>query len=39
MQSTYHPYLGRNVIWLPSGAFYDGAIDDVRVLSGALPCE
>jgi hypothetical protein len=39
MQSTYRPYVGKNVIWTPSGAFFDGAVDDVRVLGGALPCE
>jgi hypothetical protein len=39
MQSTYKPYVGKNVIWTPSGAFFDGAVDDVRVLAGALPCD
>jgi hypothetical protein len=39
MQSTYRPYIGKNVVWTPSGAFFDGAVDDVRVLAGALPCE
>ena len=38
MQSTYPPYIGKDVIWTPSGAYFDGAIDDVRVLSTALPC-
>ncbi|HSD89044.1 MAG TPA: LamG domain-containing protein [Kofleriaceae bacterium] len=38
MQSTYPPSIGKNVIWTPAGAYYDGAIDDVRVLSTALPC-
>jgi len=33
------PYLGRNVVWTPSGAFLDGAIDDFRVFDEALPCE
>ncbi|HEY5933346.1 MAG TPA: LamG domain-containing protein [Kofleriaceae bacterium] len=36
--STYHPYVGKNVVWTPAGAFWDGRIDDVRVLSTALPC-
>jgi hypothetical protein len=36
--STYHPYIGKNVRWTPAGAFWDGGIDDVRVLSTALPC-
>jgi hypothetical protein len=39
MQSMYHPWLGRNMNWLPQGGFFDGAIDDVRVITGALPCE
>jgi len=38
LQSTYPPYLGKNVRWTPSGAFFDGVLDDVRVISGALPC-
>jgi hypothetical protein len=39
MQSMYPPYLARNMNWLPQGGFFDGAIDDVRVITGALPCE
>ena len=39
LKSTFHPYIGRDVIWTPSGAFFDGGIDDVRVFTGALPCE
>jgi hypothetical protein len=39
MQSTHKPYVGKNVIWTPSGAFFDGAVDDVRVVAGALPCD
>lgn len=39
LQSTYPPFLGKNVKWTPSGAFFDGSIDDVRVFKGALPCE
>ena len=38
LASTQHPYLGRNVMWTPTGSFYDGGIDDVRVFTGALPC-
>jgi hypothetical protein len=38
LMSTFHPYLGKNVVWTPAGAFLDGEIDDVRVLSTALPC-
>lgn len=37
--STFPPYVGKNVRWLPAGAFYDGAIDDLRVFDGALPCD
>ncbi len=39
LQSTFVPYLGRNVIWTPAFAMFDGKIDDVRVFSFALPCE
>lgn len=39
MQSMYHPYVGRNLNWLPQGAFVDGGIDDVRVIRAALPCD
>lgn len=38
LQSTYAPHLGSNVRWSPVGAFFDGQLDDVRVLTGALPC-
>ena len=36
--SVRPPYLGKNVIWPPL-EYFRGAIDDVRVFSGALPCE
>jgi hypothetical protein len=39
MQGKYAPWIGRNLDWLPQGGFFDGAVDDVRVISGALPCE
>jgi len=39
LKSTYAPYLGRNVVWTPQGSFFNGAIDDVRVLTTALPCQ
>ena len=39
MQSMYPPWVGRNLGWLPQGGFFDGAVDDVRVITGALPCE
>ncbi|HUS32701.1 MAG TPA: LamG domain-containing protein [Kofleriaceae bacterium] len=38
MQSDYPLFVGKNGPWLPAGAFFQGAIDDVRVLKGALPC-
>jgi hypothetical protein len=38
LQSSYPPYLGKNVIWTPSEPAYLGSIDDVRVFSTALPC-
>ncbi len=39
MQSQYAPRFGRNVVWNPRGAFFDGAVDDLRVFTVALPCE
>lgn len=39
LKSTYKPYLGANAVWSPQGAYLDGSLDDVRVLTGALPCE
>jgi Concanavalin A-like lectin/glucanases superfamily len=39
LRSTFVPYLGKNAVWNPQGAFVDGELDDVRVLTGALPCE
>jgi len=39
LKSTFSPHLGRNVVWTPSGAFFNGELDDVRVLTGALPCD
>lgn len=36
----YPPYIGKNVNGVsPSGAFFDGEVDDVRMFSTALPCE
>lgn len=37
--STFSPRLGKNVVWNPSGAFFDGSIDDVRAFTTALVCE
>jgi Concanavalin A-like lectin/glucanases superfamily len=39
LKSVSLPHLGKNGKWLPVGAFFDGLIDDVRVITGALPCE
>jgi hypothetical protein len=39
MQSMFPPWLGRNLNWTPQGGFLDGAIDDVRVIGAALPCD
>ncbi len=39
LRSSFVPYLAKNVVWTPQGAFVDGEIDDVRVLTGALPCD
>ena len=38
LKTTYPPYMAQNVVWTPSGAFFDGSLDDVRVFSTALPC-
>jgi Concanavalin A-like lectin/glucanases superfamily len=38
LKTTFPPYLGKNVVWTPAGQFFDGNIDDVRVFTGALPC-
>jgi hypothetical protein len=39
LRSTFAPYLGANQRWTPQGAHVDGELDDVRVVTGALPCE
>ncbi|HET7505078.1 MAG TPA: LamG-like jellyroll fold domain-containing protein [Kofleriaceae bacterium] len=39
LASTFRPHIGANAVWSPQGAFFDGQIDDVRVLTDALPCE
>jgi Concanavalin A-like lectin/glucanases superfamily len=39
LNSGYPPFLGMNVKWPSVGAYFDGAIDDFRVVSMALPCE
>lgn len=37
--STFPPHVGKNVVWTPAGAYFDGQVDDLRVFSTALPCE
>lgn len=39
LKSNFPLYLGKNVIWNSQVAVYNGLLDDVRVLSTALPCE
>lgn len=39
LMSTFKPYMGKNVVWTPAGAFFDGGLDDVRVFSTALACQ
>lgn len=39
LKSNFPLYLGKNVVWSSQVAVYDGLLDDVRVLSAALPCE
>ncbi|HEX3760715.1 MAG TPA: LamG-like jellyroll fold domain-containing protein [Kofleriaceae bacterium] len=38
LKTTLPPYIGKNVIWNPQTPELDGVVDDVRVFSGALPC-
>lgn len=39
LQSTFKPHFGKNVVWTPAGAFFDGGVDDIRVFSTALRCD
>lgn len=39
LASQYRPHMGRNVVWTPSFAKTDAGIDDLRIFTGALPCE
>lgn len=39
LKTTFPLYLGKNVLWTPQVAAFDGSLDDLRVLSTALPCE
>ncbi len=38
LNSGILPHIGKNVVWVP-GAFFNGAIDDFRAISAALPCQ
>jgi len=38
LASTFAPYLGKNVVWTPSEPSFNGQIDDLRVVTQALPC-
>ena len=38
LKTVFAPHLGKNVRWNPAGEFFDGNIADVRVFTGALPC-
>ena len=39
LKTQFPPYIGKDVVWSPPEAYVDGAVDDVRVLRGALPCD
>jgi len=39
LATSYPPQLGKDIQDLPAAASFDGYVDDVRVISGALPCE
>ena len=39
MESKFRPHMGRNVVWTPAFASTDAAMDDLRIFTGALPCE
>ena len=39
LASQYRPHMGRNVVWTPSFAKTDAAMDDLRIFTGALPCD
>jgi hypothetical protein len=38
LKTAFPPYNGKNVVWTPSGAFFNGALDDIRSIKTALPC-
>ncbi len=39
LQTVRKPYFGKNQVWTPSGAFFDGGLDDIRSIAAALPCD
>ncbi|MBA3452158.1 MAG: LamG domain-containing protein, partial [Deltaproteobacteria bacterium] len=39
LRTTYAPRYGRNSFGLPSGAWFDGGLDDIRLFNTALPCD
>lgn len=39
LMAMYPPNLGKDVRAAPSAAYFDGSLDDLRVITGALPCE
>ena len=38
LASGFAPYIGKNVVWTPSEPSFNGTIDDLRVVTQALPC-
>ena len=39
LATSYPPDLGKDIPDASTAAFFDGSLDDVRVITGALPCE
>jgi Concanavalin A-like lectin/glucanases superfamily len=39
LKTMYPPGLGKDAFAQPSQAYFDGSLDDLRVITGALPCE
>lgn len=38
LATGFAPYIGKNVVWTPSEPSFSGTIDDLRVVTQALPC-
>ena len=38
LKTTFPTYNGQDLNWAPVGAFFNGALDDIRSLKTALPC-